>query len=452
MKQILPHFLLVFLCGNLYANTVMISTKDAQKDINHLVSKFESIHYNPYFTCSKACFNQKKETYTSTWTTDSIPLKEFMVTGMKLSALLSGGHSYMNWYNAQIKPALKAHFYIPFSGKLTDNYSRFEVTSSNLNELAVGSTITTINKHSIIDLYETCMTFIGGIKAFKNGSCEKVFPLYLFFVDKLQPPYSITTNKNETINTEGLGWINFLKFINQNNSSENYTFEIIDNNIGLLTYNSCTGYKQFRKFLKKTFAKIKKENIRKLIIDIRENGGGNSELNDVLLSYLTSTPYQQSSGRYWKVSQEAKDAYAANSVYEDVFGKEFMETYMQTPNGTIIPSFEEALTYPEKSQNYFDGKTCFLIGPNTFSSANFLADAVKTYKISTLIGQPTGEYTNDFGEQIKFKLPSSNSLVFISSTYDIGANGDSSTLAPVTPDIETGEDALDFAIRWIKKS
>ncbi len=109
------------------------------------------------------------------------------------------------------------------------------------------------------------------------------------------------------------------------------------------------------------------------------------------------------------------------------------------------------LVIPVKQRNFFMGKTCFLIGPNTFSSANFLADAIKTYKLSTLIGLATGEYTNDFGEQLKFTLPNTNSYIFVSSTYDIGANGNSSIFEPVYPDFMVQYDALTFAINWIKK-
>ena len=63
---------------------------------------------------------------------------------------------------------------------------------------------------------------------------------------------------------------------------------------------------------------------------------------------------------------------------------------------------------------------------------------------------PTGEYTNDFGEQLSFTLEQSGSSVMISSTFDIGANANDSIVEPVYPDIEVASDALTFAIDWIK--
>jgi hypothetical protein len=158
------------------------------------------------------------------------------------------------------------------------------------------------------------------------------------------------------------------------------------------------------------------------------------------------------SGRYWKVSQQSKDAYSSEPVYEKLFGKEFMEEYLATANGEVIEEMGSDLQTPDSSIPLFEGKTCVLIGPNTFSSANMLADAVKTYQLSTLIGEATGENTNDFGEQLSFTLPHSGATVFVSSTYDIGADGDASVLRPVFPDFEVDGDALEYAIEWFQQN
>lgn len=376
-----------------------------------------------------------------------------MVTGMKLSAMMSGGHSYMYWQNEKIIPEIKAHYYIPFTGKLIDNNQTFIVTRSSISDIQPGMRIKAINGIDIVKLFKECMSYTGGIEAFKIANIEKVFPLYLFFNDTLEAPYSIERiNSSEVISTKGLDVSELSKFVNSAQVQVDYSFEVLDDGIGLISYHSCNNYKKFDKFLKESFKTIKQDNIDKLIIDIRENGGGDSGLNDLLLSYITREPYQQSSGRYWKVSEESKKAYSENKVYSRMFGKDFMTQYMNTPNQEVIKDIDSTeLTNPIKPKYYFQGKSCILIGPSTFSSANFLADAVKTYNITTLIGSPTGEYTNDFGEQISFTLPNSRSLVFISSTYDIGANGNDSILEPVYPDIYVETDALKYAINWIKK-
>ena len=451
MKTLFFSSIFFLICNNLVGqSSVYISTNKATDDINQMIKTFDEVHYNPYFKTTKEEFNLIKEQFLSTWEKDSVTLKKFMVTGMKLAAIMSGGHSSLYWKNEQIIPEIKAYQYIPFTGKMIDQ-NHFLVTRSSHSEINEGAHIKSINGISIVDLYMESSSYIGGIEAFQNASCEKIFPLYLFFNEALKPPYTIEIeNSDSNVVTDGLNINEFLTFINSKQRKEDYTFKILDDNIGLISYNRCNNYKKFKKFLKNTFKTIEEKSINKLIIDIRENGGGDSGLNDLLLSYITQTPYQQASGRYWKVSEQAKKTYSENKVYNRLFGEEFMNEYMSTPNQEVIEAFDTALLSPVTPENYFVGKSCILIGPSTFSSANFLADAVKTYKITTLIGSPTGEYTNDFGELLNFTLINSGCLVYISSTYDIGANGNHSILEPVYPDIEIDTDALKYAIDWIK--
>ncbi|MCG8576264.1 MAG: S41 family peptidase [Flavobacteriales bacterium] len=454
MRTILLTTICYLFSYNLIAqSTAFISSTAATEDINQMVSTFEKVHYNPYFKTSKDEFYSLKKELLDNWSTDSISYKQFMAVGMKLCAVMSGGHSYMYWKNPHMVPEIKEYFYVPFTGKLINDNQTFVVTESKIPSIDSGAVVQSINGIDMKELFLECMSYTGGIEAFKIAYTEASLPLFLFFNDKLKAPYSIQLKGSENpISTQGMDIGELADFINSRQIDQNYTFEILNDEIALISYNSCTNYKKFKKFLKESFKTIAEQNIDKLIIDIRQNGGGDSRLNDDLLSYLTTKPYQQSSGRYWKVSEEAKKTYSSHKAYTKIFGKEFMDQYMNTPNQEVIESLDTAdLTYPQKPKNFFEGKSCLLIGPGTFSSANFLADAVKTYKITTIIGAPSGEYTNDFGEQLNFTLPNSGSRVFISSTYDIGANGNATVLEPVFPDIHVEDDALTYAVEWIKK-
>lgn len=444
---------LVVLQNSIAQSSSYISVDKATDDIEQLINTFVRVHYNPFFQVTLKELTLKKKELLNNWEKDSISFKQFTVTGMKLSAMMSGGHSNMYWKNEKIMPEIKSHYYLPFSGRLIDSTQRFIVTNSHISDIKVGMQIKTINGISVVELFKECMSYTGGIEAYKIAYIEKAFPLYLFFNETLEAPYSIEIyNSGETISTKGLDVSGLSEFLNSAQVQVDYSFEVLDDDIGLISYNSCNNYKKFDKFLKESFKTIQEENLDKLIIDVRENGGGDSGLNDLLLSYITRKPYQQSSGRYWKVSEESKKAYSENKGYSRMFGKNFMAQYMNTPNQEVIEDIDSTeLTHPVKPKYFFQGKSCILIGPSTFSSANFLADAVKTYDITKLIGTPTGEYTNDFGEQISFTLPNSGSLVFISSTYDIGANENPSILEPVYPDIHVESDVLKYAINWIKK-
>jgi hypothetical protein len=133
--------------------------------------------------------------------------------------------------------------------------------------------------------------------------------------------------------------------------------------------------------------------------------------------------------------------------YKNMWGKSFVKQYLKAKSGTILKEDQYELTQPKTPHNYFNGDVCLLIGPQTFSSANFLADAVATYKLMPLIGKPTGENTNDFGEQVSITLPRTQIILQVSIAYDIGADGDQNRVETIDPTVYSEGDALETAIR-----
>lgn len=452
MKTILQIFTFLLYSSFAYSqDTPYISTAEAVEDIEYMISTFEEVHYNPYFNVKKEELDEAKKDIVQSWGQDSVALVKFITGGMKLSAMMSGGHSYMYWKVPELIPLFESHGYLPFTATINDAQTAITVLESSMNKIPTGTEVKSVNGIPAVDLFKEAMTLTGGIESSRVAYCETMFPFFLFFNSKVNGPYVVRDLSDRVVyDSDGLAFEDFAGFINGLSTKEDYSFRRLNDTVGLIAYNSCKNYSAFKKFLKKTFAEIDEEGIDKLIIDIRENGGGDSSLNDDLLSYITEKPYRQASGRYWKVSEQSKEVYSSNPVYARIFGKEFMATYMAKEVGEVIIELDSELIYPTKPKFYFEGKTCFLIGPSTFSSANFLADAVKTYRLSTLIGKSTGEYTNDFGEQLSFSLPNSGARVYISSTYDIGASGDPSALQPVHPDVSVQSDALKFAEDWLE--
>ena len=178
--------------------------------------------------------------------------------------------------------------------------------------------------------------------------------------------------------------------------------------------------------------------------------GGNSALNDLLIPYISQKKYRQSSGRHWKVSQAMKDQ-MDRPLYKKAFSKKFIKQYRSEQNGSMLIEDEYPLTQPKKVKHLYEGELFVLIEPQTFSSANFLADAIKTYKLATLVGLPTGELTNDFGEIISFQLPHSSIAFTCSVAYDIGANGNPESVSVVQPDMLVEGDALAYVLKMWRK-
>lgn len=68
---------------------------------------------------------------------------------------------------------------------------------------------------------------------------------------------------------------------------KNYTYEVKDN-ILIIHYNSCNDKKKMIEFVKQIKEVSKDNNIEYYIVDIRYNRGGNSEITDILLEFLSN--------------------------------------------------------------------------------------------------------------------------------------------------------------------
>lgn len=142
--------------------------------------------------------------------------------------------------------------------------------------------------------------------------------------------------------------------------------------------------------------------------------------------------------------------------YKTVVSKHYgsLPEYETAPPGLVL-HFEWEPQPPLDVEHRYLGKTCILIGPETFSSAMMLANAVEDFELATLIGQPTSSPPNYFGEVYEFPLPNSEITAQSSVAYFVRANGDAAERSPVRPHIFVEPDrsretdrALEAALRW----
>ena len=196
---------------------------------------------------------------------------------------------------------------------------------------------------------------------------------------------------------------------------------------------------QWDKFLDQAITAIKQRNAAGLIVDIRGNGGGNSELGDALLARINDRPYRMASRVVWRKSAESDQLFRMGTkpMWRPLMFALplFLPHYSALKYGEDL-TYETSVAGRPRVQPSFDGPTALLIGEHTFSSAMLLADAARTYDLMLTIGQPTGGVPNALGEIGPFELPNSRIVVSYSQKMFIRASGDESDLGPVRPHIE----------------
>jgi hypothetical protein len=162
--------------------------------------------------------------------------------------------------------------------------------------------------------------------------------------------------------------------VTKQNSNKNYWFDYIEkSNAIYVKYNSCSNMPNysFSDFTKDVFENIDSNKVKTLVIDLRDNGGGNSMIFNPFL-------------------KEVKKRDNIN-----------------------------------RKENLF-----IVVGRKTFSSAILNAMELKNETNATLVGEPTGGKPNHFGEVKTLHLSNTNININYSSKYFKTTNEDKDSLYP----------------------
>ena len=175
---------------------------------------------------------------------------------------------------------------------------------------------------------------------------------------------------------------------------KNYSYKTIENNIGYIAFNAFSNPGRFRVFLDSTFTYIKDHQIKHLIIDIRNNGGGNSMLGDELMQYISKTSFTMCDSCMVKISSELLKRGILNWVDSS---KRIPVTLYNFGSIDRTPLRQNPLR--------FNGDIYLLTSGHTFSSASMFTSAFKCFNAGKIIGTETGGLTVSFGDLYFFRLP-----------------------------------------------
>ncbi|MCU7495505.1 MAG: hypothetical protein HF311_08550 [Ignavibacteria bacterium] len=321
-----------------------------------------------------------------------------------------------------------------------------------------GARIVAINGLEADSLFNAFKTYRGGeSEKWQNNVASEWFKRYLW-LNKILAPYEITFRANGRemkLKTDGIARS---RTPSQPavTYKEPYTFEMLPGNIGYMNYLSMESNdvsNPFGAFLEKVFSELKAKEASGLIIDLRQNGGGNAKYGYMLLNYLAEKPFRMHSMKAWKASAQYKDYMRSRipwwlswvSYRPAIWIAGLFSEYadMFTAKDGEVLKFYTAEEIPEDNPLRFQIKVCFLIGTGTYSSAMLLANAVSDYKLACLIGEETGGIPNEFGEVYYFRLPNTQLMVSMPSALFVRANGNCSDRRGVLPDIEVKRKPMD---------
>lgn len=429
----------------------LYSPEELRSDLNTVMETLGDVHPNLYAFTPKSVIDSARGKIEGVLT---IPMTRiaFYELLAPLVALIGDGHTSIglpfeefSQYRLE-KKGLAFPFNVAYDTitgvSITRNYTGDSV-------LEPGDRIISINTLSADSLARVFLQgFSGERMAFRWRGVAGAFRTLLWFRG-IEPPYDLVLRRHgsgEEIRSrvEGVTLPSVLRIdsllARGRTAVPNYRFERLEDGIGYIDFRSMSNPDEFSKFLSTTFSGIRTDPVRGLLIDLRGNGGGDSRLGSELLSYLTDSPYRMAQRKEWKMSAEYK-SYMRQMLpwwirwFPFTWVSSFARKTFGARDGEIVID-TSAIEPPDQNPLRYSGRTAFLIGPGTFSSAMMLANAVADYKLATLIGEETGGIPTAYGEVYSFDLPNTRLSANVSSAFFVRANGDTEDRRGIMPDIE----------------
>lgn len=154
-----------------------------------------------------------------------------------------------------------------------------------------------------------------------------------------------------------------------------------------LDINTFASGNDLRPFFKKSFRKIRKQNIPNLVVDMRGNGGGSVILSNLLTKYIADKPFKIADTLYAMKRGSRYHGYMKNYFLNHLFL--LFLTHKKADGHYHFTHYENKYFKPKK-KNRFNGTTYILTGGNTFSAATLFTKSLIDQQNVIVVGEETG--------------------------------------------------------------
>lgn len=344
---------------------------------------------------------------------------EFYRVVGKLTPYFQDGHSFLIWPYQELNQAREAgHKTFPFAVRVTDN-GRLELKHAYQlaeQKIAIFSEIVSINGIPSEEIISNLMQYAGGETALlREHAVAMRFGIALWAGYGWQDKFKL-----ELSTPKGLQSLNLSKDDNwpvvdeqaqgfvASYAKKDHYYQQLSENVGFIYLaHFDIEPEEFEDFIDQTFSTIRQQNIKQLIIDIRDNPGGNTDTITYLAKHLANKPFRLISKLKEKLNAENRGWF---NYKGDI--------------GDILVSDWDDYESPISEEARYMGETFLLIGPVTYSASIVLATTLKDNNIARLVGETTGGYANQSAQGNLFNLPHSELRAYITTRMLVRPSGD----------------------------
>jgi hypothetical protein len=366
----------------------------------------------------------------------------------RLNPYLKDGHSGI--YMPDYRDALEAH--VTAGGRIVPVDVRFDadqslrvfaVTPSAVG-IAPGDRLLSINGHNAKELVAAMVERSpGDTPAFQRAYVGRRFAALYWFLYGDTGQYDLAVDSVQRgcpFQVRIAGATRLPEALQPTPKAQDlFDWRILPGNIGYLRVDAFDGREgdALANIAKTAFTQCKERGIDALIIDVRENGGGDDPLwQQNLMEYITDKPYAQLSRYVQRVTKENADP---GDVVGDVKRGEYTDRFKPKPDEPIR----------------FGGPVYILAGPFSYSATIQFIVAAQDFGVAKIAGEETAALACQTGqvhriEQSKTGLGAFTPVTAYTRPSGHGCERGVIPDVPITNNEVTPEETLDSLVYWIR--
>lgn len=320
----------------------------------------------------------------------------------RLNPLLRDGHSGVLMPN--YRRELEAHIasngsVVPIEVRF-DRHGALRVFSADSKAVNPGDRVLSINGRNAKLIADSMLTrAIGETPEFRKAWAGRRFQMLYWYLYGDTGEYDISVvNRAGCVKRLRLHGARTLPIDLQSDlkPEDLFQYKIRADDIGYLRLDSFEGTyaKVLQAFTRKAFQAFKKDKIKALIIDVRENGGGDDPpwQRDVM-EHITTKPYAQLSRYEVRITKKNADpGDVVGTVQKSAYDKRF------------VPAPNDPLR--------FAGPVYILPGPYTYSAAIQFVVAAQDFGIAKIAGEETAALSCQTGQDQSIAMPKTGLSAF----------------------------------------
>lgn len=387
------------------------------EDVDFYVKTIEETHINPYVYISRKDWLARANDIKSRIAKQgSMTQREFWLLFAPLVSAIKDKHNFIVHPRIFLTNNSTITKYLPIRTVYLDG--KMIVTRSVADEkIQKGSIITSINGVKIEKAIRKLSEYGYGIERERLEYVAENLYTDAAEVFGLPESFALTFSDGTKVQVKGLTLTEMFKREKELEAKDNsrkteespLELKFLPNDVAYLKASEFEyDVEKYKVLLKDVFTQIKSSRARRLIVDVRENRGGNSVLGDALIDMFNSKPHKHFSMKWKKSEQYVERMKELNAPIPDHYQKlKPGEVYVSKPG----------IVKPGANPLRFSGQVYVLSGRKTFSSGQMFLAVVKDNKLATVIGEETNEPGCSAGEQYRFNLPNSRLRVASSTRY-----------------------------------